>query len=165
MENTELIQGLRDLLAFVESNQDFEFNPSPSTFVINAEARTWYFNGEDKQRQFIADLTRRMAHCGKVEKVYGNEFAWIRLNFGPHVKFEINTMREVICERVVVGKKIIPARPPTVIPAAPERTEEEVEWRCHPVMTAGSSVEAPATPKLGDGGTPVLEAEYESLPF
>jgi hypothetical protein len=55
------------------------------------------------------------------------------------VQFNISTMRKTICERVVVGKKVIPARPETVIPASPERTEEEIEWRCHPVMTAGTS--------------------------
>jgi hypothetical protein len=180
-KNAELIKGLRELLAFVEANDDFEFSPSSGSFMIEANARTWYTSGEEKQRIFIADLTRRMAHHGKVEKLYSDDYAWIRLHFGPYVEFSISTMRKVICERVVVGKKVIPARPETVIPASPERTEEEIEWRCHPVMTAGTAgtshsiagelVELesgtdPATLQLESGAEAAdREADRESMPF
>ena len=38
--------------------------------------------------------------------------------------------KEAVCERVVVGSKIIPAEPEQIIPAKPEREEEIVEWKC-----------------------------------
>ena len=100
---------------------------------------TWYIPREADRAQAIGDLTRRMIRVGKVEKLYSDEFAWIRLDFGPHVQLAISTMRKTICERVVVGKKVIPAQPERTIAATPEQTVEEVEWRCHPVLTAGSS--------------------------
>jgi hypothetical protein len=161
MKNAELIQGLRDLLAFVESNDDFEFVPGNATSIVTMDFHSWYLPGsDDARRPAIADLTRRLAHQGKVEKLYSDEFAWIRLRFGQFVKFDISTMRKTICERVVVGKKVIPAQPERTIAATPERMEEEVEWRCHPVLTAGSShtiegdapqIEASETPQLTEG--------------
>ena len=165
-KNAELIQGLRDLLAFVEANQDFEFNPVVGMSNVELKAGMWYIHDDERQRIFIADLTRRMAHVGKVEKLYGDDFAWIRLAFGAHVKFEIATMRKTICERVVVGKKLIPAQPERTIAATPETTVEEVEWRCHPVMSAGSShtVEGEA-PEL-EGSEPLqLASVTDDIPF
>ena len=138
-KNQKLIEGLRQLLAFVEANDDFEFVPGSDDFVLQLQWHAWYIHKEDEQRLAIADLTRRMAKVGKVEKFYSSDYAWIRLPFGPHVRIDLSTMRKTICERVVVGKKLIPAQPERVIPATAERVEEEVEWRCHPVLTAGSS--------------------------
>ena len=60
-KNAELIQGLRDLLAFVESNDDFEFVPAGDTNIVDIQFRTWYLSGDDVRRASIADLTRRLA--------------------------------------------------------------------------------------------------------
>src|SRR5579872_5532582 len=106
-KNRELIEGLRGLLAFVEANQDFEFVPGNDDFVIQLNWHAWYIYEEDAQRVAIADLTRRMARVGKVEKCYSSDYAWIRLPFGPHVRIDLSTMRKTICERVVVGRKLI----------------------------------------------------------
>jgi hypothetical protein len=138
-KNQELIQGLRDLLAFVEANDDFDFVPGGDTNIVAADFRSFYLHdgGDDARRMAIADLTRRMARVKKVEKNYNESFAWIRLQFGPLVRFDITSLRETVCERVVVGKKLIPARAEQVIPATTESLVDEVEWRCHPVLTAG----------------------------
>ena len=175
-KNQQLVEGLRALLAFVEANDDFEFVPGGDTDIVELKFRTWYLNGEDNRRVSIADLTRRLAHAGKVDKLYGDDYAWVRSQFGPFVKAEIATMRETICEKVVVGKKVIPAQPERVIAAQPERIEEEVEWRCHPVITAGSghTIEGQvgelesgtdaASLQLESGGVAVAQAE-DDLPF
>lgn len=174
-KNQQLIEGLRRLLAFVEANQDFEFVPGADKSIVRVDFHTWYLNGEDNQRLAIADLTRRMAGAGvgKVEKLYSDDYAWIRLAFGEFIQFDITTLRKTICERVVVGKKVIAAQPERVIAASPERTEEEVEWRCHPVLTAGSShtidgqmgeLESgtdAASLQLESGGVAVAEEEAE----
>ena len=94
IKNAQLIQGLRDLLAFIEANEDFDFIPSMGALVVEAKAYTWYLGGEERQRLFIADITRRMAHAGKVEKLYSDDYAWLRLQFGPFVKFDVTTMRD-----------------------------------------------------------------------
>ncbi len=160
-KNAQLIQGLRDLLAFVEANSDFEFVPGNDSYVVELGFRTWYISGEEKQRFAIADLTRRMARFGKVEKLYSDDYAWLRLPFGSHVRLEVSMMRKTICERVVVGKKVIAAQPERFIAATAERTEEEVEWRCHPVMTAGSSHTIDGTAELAAADEPLqLEAEH-----
>lgn len=138
-KNQQLVEGLRALAAFVEANDDFEFVPGIGQVVVKADFYTWYLEGDEARKKAIADLTRRLTRVGKVEKLFGSDYAWIRLMFGPHVQFDISTNRELICERVVVGKKVIPAQPERVIPAEPERTVEEVEWRCQPVLTAGAS--------------------------
>ena len=166
-KNAELIQGLRDLLAFVESNDDFDFVPGGDTNIVNGEFRSFYIHSGDEARRIaISDLTRRMARVKKLDKLYSDSFAWIRLQFGPFVRFDITSLRETVCERVVVGKKVIPARAEQVIPAAPESSVDEVEWRCHPVLTAGSShtIEGEA-PELESSDTLQLEAETSEMPF
>jgi hypothetical protein len=152
MKNAELIQGLRDLLAFVESNDDFEFTPGDFAPAVELNYPTWYLSKPADRAPVVAELTRRLVRFGKVEKQYSNDFAWIRLNFGQQVRFSISTMRETICERVVVGRKVIPAQAEVVIPAKPETTVDEVEWRCHPVLTAGTS-------HTIEGEAPQLEAD------
>jgi hypothetical protein len=160
-KNQEIIQGLRDLLAFVEANEDFDFAPGTDTNIVEMAFRAWYQPGEDRQRIAIGNLTQRMAHRGKVEKLYGDEFAWIRLQFGKFVRLDISTLRKTICERVIVGKKLVPAQPERVLPATPETTVDEVEWRCHPVLVRPESTEVPEDLSLTDGGAPLLEAEVE----
>jgi len=165
-KNAQLIQGLRDLLAFVEANDDFDFVPGTDTDIIQGNFHAWYLHtGDEERRAAIANLTRRMARVGKAEKLYTDSFAHIRLEFGPFVRFQIATLRETICERVVVGKKLIAAQPERVIAATPEQTVDEVEWRCHPVMTAGSSHTIDGVAELESPETPQLVAQTDDIPF
>ena len=55
MKNTELIQGLRDLLAFVQSNQDFEFAPG-GVDPVKMDFPTWYIPHEGLPRDFITKV-------------------------------------------------------------------------------------------------------------
>jgi hypothetical protein len=45
---------------------------------------------------------------------------------------KIVAFKNQVCERVVVGKRIIPALPAFTLPATKEHEEEIVEWRCSP---------------------------------
>ena len=50
-KNAELIQGLRDLLAFVEANQDFEFNPVVGMSNVELKACVWYIHDDERQKK------------------------------------------------------------------------------------------------------------------
>jgi hypothetical protein len=130
--NTELVQGLRDLLAFVEANDDFDFQTGSSP-VVTLNWRDWYFHNATPQqrREMLADLAKRL---GSGEKVYYGDFFWFKHSFGPHVLVDAACNRETVCERVVVGKKLVPAHGEIVLPAEPEKEIDIVEWNCHSLL-------------------------------
>ena len=57
--------------------------------------------------------------------------SWINATkrFG-NVKLEVTAERSVVCEKVKVGEKIIPATEEQIIPAKPERKEDIYEYKC-----------------------------------
>ncbi len=69
---------------------------------------------------------------GSSDKVSEGSFVVLRKRFGKFVGVELNARHEVVCKRVLVHTKVIPAH---TIPASPEmfvpeRVEEKYEWRC-----------------------------------
>ena len=132
-KNAELVAGLRQLCDFIEANDDFEF-VTGDTPQVEFHWREWYVNkSPEARRLLIADLARRL---GKSEKVYADNFFWLRHNFGSLVQLEVVSLRDVVCERVVTGTRVIPAQPEHTIPAIPEHEVEVVEWRCEPILAA-----------------------------
>jgi hypothetical protein len=113
VERSELIQGLRDLATFLESYPEI---PTPS-FGVDA----WVNSKEE--------LTNASRLGGKWEKRYTGNYFCLGKRFGP-ILFEINTERDKVCRRVVVGTETIPAQP--------ERTVEKVEWICDEPLLAGN---------------------------
>ena len=76
---------------------------------------------------FVADkagLLEAVRSIGKVEKDAFGALFYIRKNFGP-IHYDINVLREQVCERIVVGQRTIEA-----VPAVPKHEEDVVEWRC-----------------------------------
>ena len=132
-KNAQLLSGLRDLCAFIEANDDFEFVTGQQP-QVEMNFSTWCQRGTDEQRkERLCDLAKRM---GKAEKTYAESFFWMRHNFGPLVQLKAISMREVVCERVVTGKEVIPAQAERVLPAIPEHTVEVVTWKCAPILAA-----------------------------
>lgn len=131
-KNAELVAGLRQLCEFIEANDDFEFVTGEDAQVLFSW-REWHVRGKkpEQRRAMIADLARRL---GKSEKQYADSFFWLRHDFAPGVRFEVTAMREVVCERVVTGTRIEPARPEITLPATEEKEVEIVEWRCEPIL-------------------------------
>ena len=133
--NEQLKQGLCDMLAFIEANDDFNFEESSQPTLVELNISTWWFNdrSDADRKHLLADLLRRI---GKATKTYGHEFVNIEHPFGSRVKLYIATQRHVVCERVVIGTEVIPEH---VIPAQderviPERVIEKIEWRCAPIL-------------------------------
>ncbi len=131
MANEELLAGLRELIQLIESNPDFDFTEGSGDDTVEVNYRTWYLHDTKDKRAAVKDLVRRL---GSADKVYGDNFAWVRHQFGPHVKFTISAHREVVCERVVVGKQMFPAEPERIVPATPAHMVEIVEWKCAPIL-------------------------------
>lgn len=120
MTNQELVAGLRGLADFYEQNPELDL---PNGFD---RLDVWL----DKKNAASAIL--RLVHAaGKVEKVeYGEQLAFRTNVAGFNLDF--NIAREVVCERVQVGTKVIPER---IIPAqaeeiVPEHEEPVYAWEC-----------------------------------
>lgn len=110
-----LIDGLREVAAFLENN---ERAPTPLPPQLNA----FLYSKEDF-------TMAAKAIGGKLDKKndYG-QLMVLRKEFGP-ISYDLNCDRELICERVVTGKRIVPT-----VEAIPEHEEEVVEWKCGTVL-------------------------------
>jgi hypothetical protein len=116
MENKRqsLIDGLREIAQFLEDHPDVPtpLIPRLDAFVYSKEA-------------FSAAARAVGGHQEK--KDYGIVIA-LRRMFGD-VSYDLNIQRDLVCERVVTGTRIIPEQP-----AVPEHEEEIVEWKCSSVL-------------------------------
>lgn len=90
----------------------------------------------------LADYVRRGKAAGaKVEKHYTNDYGGAKLWFGP-VYVEVYATRDEVCTRVVTGTTEVTEEvpDPEALAAVPKvtvtRTEELVEWQCHPILSA-----------------------------
>jgi len=74
------------------------------------------------------DLAKYARAFGDCKKLLSEDFARVSKDFGG-VRLEAIVYRSEVCERVVVGKKVIPE---TIIPAilVPEHEEDIIEWKC-----------------------------------
>ena len=155
-QHSDYANALRQIADFVEAHTDI---PAPSTSRIDI----WTFGHEGREKQIAASFARSI---GKIEKdTYGpGNVLVLRKQFGP-VSLECNVPREQVCERVVVGRRVIPAQPQQIVPAKPEEVVDEVEWRCQPILGAGTThtIEGEA-PQLEAPKTLQLEAEID-IPF
>src|ERR1700681_592109 len=79
-----------------------------------------YFAATTKEA--MVRLARTFGSC---EKEYSTGLFSIKKQFGA-ISFEATCSREQVCERVVTGKREVPAQ--TITTAA--HTEDIVEWRC-----------------------------------
>ena len=96
-------EGLRALADFLDAHPELK-EPFGVTVLSMAE-------NIDKLRLGARAL-------GQCDKVFNGEWFSVEKMFGP-IKFEIYSRRELVCERIVVGKREVPAH-----------EEEIVEWTC-----------------------------------
>jgi hypothetical protein len=110
----EYIKGLRGLADFIEAYPDLPLPYGEEYFNI------WVYTKEE-----VSTLVRGK---GKWEKIAETNQMVFRKKFGP-LNYDINITRDRVCEKIVVGQEIIPARP-----ATPEQVIDKIEWRCAPVL-------------------------------
>lgn len=113
------IAGMRDMLDYLEENEDV-----PMPYLSQADA--FVSNDKDKAIRELAAVAR----CpGKWKKVAEDEWYRLEQHFGP-ITLHVNSTRDLICERVQVGIKTIPAREAFTVDATAERTEPIYELVC-----------------------------------
>ena len=111
-ERQGLIDGLRAFADFLEQTPDA---PTPyGSGQYDAFAYT-----KEQLNEF------RVAVGGKLDKKATGDYFFLQKTFGP-INYDINIARERICEKIVTGKRIVPA--------VPEREEDVVEWKCGEVL-------------------------------
>lgn len=115
--------GLRELATFLEQHPEA---PLPSDTLIV------YLWGEESFKPAVKAL-------GACEKKYSEYYVTVSRNFGP-IKYGVQTSRETVCTKRVVGKKLVPER---LVPSyyEPEHEEEIVEWDCHPLLAEPQETE------------------------
>lgn len=118
MSPKEYAKSLR-LIAEWYENQPEE-TPVPTTEIY---ATTWW---EDDKVQLLKALavSKQLGDC---KKRYTASSFYVERKFGA-ITLSFGFERNAVCTRRVVGTKEIPEH---VIPA---RTEEIVEWDCHPLL-------------------------------
>lgn len=114
MTSQQYVKALREIADFYEAHPDVPFRAERIVIAVDAK-----------------ELVVLPRYIGSCKKVVDNDFFNLRKDFGG-LEIEFYSRRENVCERIVIGKKvvpetIIPARPEEVIP---EHEEEEFEWRC-----------------------------------
>lgn len=113
----EFIQGLRDLAAFLETHPTVS---APRYTTLNVFL--------DKREDVVTH-----ARAASWEKVYNENWFYLRRNFPGEIAYEINTSRETVCRKLVTGTRVVPAQP--------ETTVEEVEWVCEERSLLAEAVE------------------------
>lgn len=162
----EMVEGLRKMANWLE-NRAVEL-PIPCGFTGSVYTGAMH---DHRGIRHSMDSTLGMAlianAAGDVDKEVSPQLFKLTKDFGGGVKVEWVAYRESVCEKVVVGTKIVPAEPERIIAAVPERVEEVVEWRCPSLLKAAASVEMPTSPELPASSQPLLNAPevLDDIPF
>jgi hypothetical protein len=108
----EVLDGLAALVEFLREH--------PQVPLPNVSLRQHFFTK--------TEIIQAVVGSGKWEKEYSGDYLTMVKRFGP-VEFTLQTYRDQVCERKVVGTKHHEAR------LVPEWEEELVEWECsEPVL-------------------------------
>lgn len=141
MTAAKAAQGLRDLADWIEEHgtSDYSASQAGNGYYLSDTAYTHLFWSVES-KEAMANAVRAMGNGAKRE--LGDDLH-VEREFGPFV-LSAYTARENVCERVVVGTKVIPE---TVIPARDEtvieeHVEEIVEWKCAPILAPAEDVAA-----------------------
>lgn len=130
----ELVEGLRAMADFIEENIEL-----PVEFEPEVKLNVWLYNdsryNQDIQHHRTAREKLAVAAkiLGKAEKRHLSAYFDLVKKFSKCVSIEYTIDREMVCKRVVTGKKIVPAE----TYERPEREEEIVEWICDEPILAG----------------------------
>lgn len=124
MKKNEYIAGLRELADFLES-RDFpdtwksSWGTDESYPNINVSLFTY-------DKETFGKLTSLL---GGLEKSASESYLTSHKKLA-NSSIQVHGYREMICEKVKVGTKIIPAKEAELVPAEPEHEEDIYEWKC-----------------------------------
>lgn len=135
--NQGLIDGMRECADWMEAHPESGY--AVSDILLNI---------------FTDDLaTVARAGFGPLKKEIASKWFWLAKHFGNRVAIHWMADREKVCERVVTGTKITPAKPARVVtlPAEEAKVEEEFTWVCPDSILKAAESE-PALPPDGVNG-------------
>jgi hypothetical protein len=128
----EQAMGLRKLADLLEAHPELAATPSFLTSL-----HVWWAGDRDH----LAALARAgKEHGAQVEKIHRDDTFSLALHWGPVIAHAL-AQRDVVCERVVVGRdEVTETVPdPEALAAVPmitrTTTVERTEWRCGPLLT------------------------------
>lgn len=125
MNKIEYVKALRELADYVEAREfpdqwkgywgsDDSFEPPYLSIRVN-------------EKKDFGTFCSAMGSYEKERTDYSTG-ALAKLPGGAIVR--VYSSRDVVCKKIVVGKRVIPATQERIIEAEPEREEDIVEWEC-----------------------------------
>ena len=114
MNRESQLRDLRALVEFLETHED-----CPIPYDLTNEDQWYVVTSEEA----LLDARRAI---GFVQKMEDEGYIGFARHFGD-LRYSVQIARSSICERKVVGKKIVPAKA-----AVEEHEEDVVEWVCPP---------------------------------
>ena len=117
--SNEYAKGLRELADFVDEHPEF------------GEPYQYEFNVFGKDKDALKVFVQA---SGSVKKDTDDNFFFVTKKFSGGIRLNFNVRHENICEKVEIGRKIVPASKKKVLPAQPEHEEIQYEWKCPNVL-------------------------------
>ena len=151
MTHAQYADSLRQVAEFIEAHPEIAL---PTENRLNVFPRV----DCDEVKNHAARTAHALRHVKKEE--FGDHIQLVA-DFGGFT-YQVWYPRDQICERIEVGRKVVPAKPQETIihEAVPEHEEVVYGWKCQPIL-GKPAVEVPREqPALTAGSVPLLEAEY-----
>lgn len=142
----EHIVGLAPVVHWLGAHPELQFDTvsidtlatdTKATTKVDCQVSSFHPDAGDR----FADAARALAAgapIGTVKKSSDQHYTRVARDFGA-VTLDIWTMRDVVCERVVVGTETVEIPDPDAPTVTVE--QERTEWRCRPIL-AGLDTEA-----------------------
>lgn len=148
--NAELIKGLEDCAAWLRGHP----LPDRGSCSVNI-----FFYAATKE-----EFLRAVKIMGPCEKVSTDDTVQMHVNFSGGVGIRLFSEHKTVCERVVIGKKIIPAEPEKHVPAMviaakPERETEITEWVCPKSFLKEASILDASSEPTEETPTPIIDVQ------
>lgn len=125
MKKIEYVTALRELADFVESKDFPEKWASYFGTETAFDKPTLNFSVQNKN-----DFGKIAAAMGSFEKLRDSYSTGALKKMPSGAIIHLTASREVVCKKIVVGTRTVPAKPERILEAEPEREEEIVEWEC-----------------------------------
>lgn len=136
-----LTAGMREAADWLDAHPELPLPYLGTGMRIPIHISEW---DADNLRGYDEPLAERFAAAvralgGERSKKADSEYMEVSRSFGPGLHIDVWTMREEVCEAVVVGTEQVEVDR-VITPAVIEKVVEErdvIEWRCAPLLGTG----------------------------
>lgn len=138
MKHTEFVQGLRNAADFFEARPELGI-PSSDPLYFRFPGN---INGKSVDtKEGLAEFVRIVG--GKIDKKVDDSFFQLIANRDG---FTVTALayRSGVCEKVVVGEKLVEGRPAEYREATVDHMEPVYEWKCPTLLSDESPADSPS---------------------